>query len=152
MKFKKILTSIIASLGLIAGSGMIISTANNSVYAATITHTIPQKFRGVWYQKGYDGMYYIENYRANSEAYYDTNTRKQDVYFEPVSVKKISSNKCKVWSASEKNYKTTLTLKHITYNGKNYKMLAVKKGNNPALYYFNHKINRFYSAKRGFIK
>ncbi|WEV51191.1 hypothetical protein OZX69_00230 [Lactobacillus sp. ESL0731] len=148
MKFKKFLITIIAGISLLTVTSTYFT--NQSVEAAT-TNTVPKKFRGKWYEKGY-GQYYILQYTAHTQASYTTKTKKSLIsgLREPVTVKKTGKNKCTVWSKYD-SYKPHLTIKSITYNGKKYKMLIFKRGKGAALYYFNHKINRFYSPNRGFI-
>ncbi|MDF7639873.1 hypothetical protein PT285_10715 [Lactobacillus sp. ESL0791] len=152
MKFKKVLAGAITGLSLIAGTGVAASIASQPVEAAAVTHTVPKQFRGKWYSKGY-GQYYMMQYTKNTYAEFTDHTKKNIIagMREPVSVKKTGKNKCIIWTKSDL-YKPHLTISNIKYNGRTYKMLSFKRGKNPALYYFNHKINRFYSARRGFIK
>ncbi|RHW50710.1 hypothetical protein [Lactobacillus bombicola] len=152
MKLKNILTSMIVILGLGFCTVTAVCNNNQTVSASTVSHTIPKKFRGKWYEKGY-GQYYIVQYTENTQAKFTDQTNKNLIngLQQPVSVKKAGKNKCDVWTSSD-IYKTHLSVRNINYNGKKYKMLSYKYGKNPALYYFNHKINRFYSARRGFIQ
>ncbi|MDF7638441.1 hypothetical protein PT285_03195 [Lactobacillus sp. ESL0791] len=111
-----------------------------------VSHTIPKKFWGKWYQLDYGKTYSIQKYTKTTEAFYSTGTKP---YPHEVTVKKYNSNKYLIYPGTKTpTYKQYLSLTHLTYKGKTYRALIFNnKKDKIKAYYFNHKLPVHYSEK-----